>query len=701
MPLVGEGVNIPIDGNADKLIAASNAAIKELDRLKNKVQANSREIEAAAKREQAALEKTAQKYSGSLAPGLEKAGNAVTGFISKNATLIAAFAAVGTAAVKSYQAFQDYAGSVRDVALASGSTAEEASRLIQVMDDFEITSQDVMVATKALTKNGMEPSLETMARLADEYVKIQDPMQRNEFLLKNLGKAGLQYANAMSQGGDALRAMGDEVNKSLILTDEQIKKAEMARLAVDSLADSWEGLKVSVGSAIGGFIASSAEGKKLQDQFEDLGLKQEWVGDRTTRTEVRFERFRNEMQRGAAMTEYYKDKYSIMTDSVIEDSAEMQQARANEIKDAISIQSANDKYNESQQEILDTITELQDKKKEMNASEIDEIAKINEKIEEQKQKYAEGAEAFGEAQGEKLVMLALEQIALQDGVAGYSEAEAEKARLLLDTAGVAEESAFRQALAFDQASQAIARGTLAAEELRDLLDMMSKHGWTIDVAVNVQQQVKMGQGAVAATGAAAAVGWQGGQWRGGDVGMGAGFSVPNFARGGAGGMGIVGDRQGGGWVDGISELVFGDFTVIPSAKSKKMLQSGMFGKVKGFAEGTDDGGGVANPIKPQPAKIVVRSKSKSRSGSASGDDGSDSVSVSAAVQAVEDTAMEMQGATQAVVQQIAAQNAQMTQQLINSNQQNQVILQQIASILTYENPNAVGRAVAYEVAKGS
>ena len=84
-------------------------------------------------------------------------------------------------------------------------------------------------------------------------------MQKNEFILKNLGKAGLQWANALNQGGDALRASSEEVSKSLILTDEQIKKAEMARLAVDSWADAWEGFKVSVGGAIGEIIAVNAQ----------------------------------------------------------------------------------------------------------------------------------------------------------------------------------------------------------------------------------------------------------------------------------------------------------------------------------------------------------------------------------------------------------------------------------------------------------
>lgn len=175
------------------------------------------------------------------------------------------------------------------------------------------------------------------------------------------------------------------------------------------------------------------------------------------------------------------------------------------------------------------------------------------------------------------------------------------------------------------------------------------------------------------------------QWQGGTVG--------SFAGGGkGGGWGIVGDKQGGGWVDGVSELVYGNFKVFPSKQAKGMLKSGMLGKVPGFAFGGDMGGYTsAPPIAPVYTPSMPR-VAPSKSG---GDP------ISSAMQFVETQAVDMQASTQNAVVQMAQVTQQMTQSILNSNAQNQVILEDIAAILRHENPRAVGKAVAYEVAKGS
>lgn len=594
----------------------------------------------------------------------------------------AAFTAVATGAVKAYQAFQSYAGSVRDVALASGTGAIEASKLIQALDDYQITAEDVLTATKAMTKNGMEPSIETLAKLADEYVKINDPMEKNQFILKNLGKAGLQWANALSQGGAALRAMGDDVNESLILTDEQIKKAEQARLAVDAWGDAWEGFKVSIGSGIGGMIAANAETEKLRQSFEELGMAEEAATSRLDQGATpAFDRFRNTMEKGAAMTEFYKKQLGDVGEQAIETGAsleELSSANADLIKDAISIQESSDKYNETQQETLDKITELQAKKGELYPWERDKLAEINEQISEQKEKYAESAEEFGKAQGEKLVMLALEQIALSDGVAGYSEAEAAKAKLLLDTANIAEESAFRQAIAFDQAAAAIANGTMRAEDMKNVLEEMSK-GYTVDVAINITEKGYAGYG-YGASYATSDLQYQNPQTQNANNNF-AGGMVGSFAGGGkAGGWGLVGDRQGGGFIPGVSELIYGNARVFNSRDSAKMLKSGRFGKVPGFA-----GGGmtaVAGKKKPWGSTLG--------GGNGGGEDGD----LSTISNVPEMQAISAQVSNE-VAQQVAAQvNITMQAYMATFVQSIDSGFAELGSIMRDANPRAVGKYAA-------
>jgi hypothetical protein len=150
----------------------------------------------------------------------------------------------------SIQTTQDYAREVRNLAQVSGTSAVEASKLLQVLDDFELTAQDVTAATRFMTKQGLTPTIDTLAKLSDQYRAIEDPMKRNEFILENLGRGGLKWVNVLNQGGSALQKMSGEINKNLILTDESIRATEEYRLAMDELNDTVMGLKVAYGGSL-------------------------------------------------------------------------------------------------------------------------------------------------------------------------------------------------------------------------------------------------------------------------------------------------------------------------------------------------------------------------------------------------------------------------------------------------------------------
>lgn len=156
----------------------------------------------------------------------------------------------------------EYAGSVRDLALVSGTGAEEASRMIQVLDDFQISAEDVTAATRAMTKQGLTPTIDTLANLSDQYLTLNDAQERNEFIIKNLGRAGLQWVNVLKQGGNSIRELSAGVNENLILTDEQIEKTEEYRLAMDELSDTIMGYKVA---AVTGFLDAAASTTQARD----------------------------------------------------------------------------------------------------------------------------------------------------------------------------------------------------------------------------------------------------------------------------------------------------------------------------------------------------------------------------------------------------------------------------------------------------
>lgn len=140
-----------------------------------------------------------------------------------------------------------YADQVRSLSMLSGESTENTSRFIQVLDDYKISAEDALIATRALTKNGHAPSIETLAELSDQYLSLNSAEEQNAFLLKNLGKSGLQWVEILGKGSAAIKEQGEAVNASLILSQQAVDSARIYELALDDWNDSVLALKVSIG----------------------------------------------------------------------------------------------------------------------------------------------------------------------------------------------------------------------------------------------------------------------------------------------------------------------------------------------------------------------------------------------------------------------------------------------------------------------
>ncbi len=174
----------------------------------------------------------------------------------------------------------DLANDVRSLRDVTGQSAEESSRLIQVLDDYKITVEDADKATKKLASEGMEFNIQTLARLSDEFLKLNPGVERTTFLYDNFGKSGDKFAEIMLQGGDAILAANDAISKNLVLSDKQLKAARDYEKALDDTTDSITGLKVAIGNEllpIGNDLLSVIQkqidaGLEWQDLIGPLGL---------------------------------------------------------------------------------------------------------------------------------------------------------------------------------------------------------------------------------------------------------------------------------------------------------------------------------------------------------------------------------------------------------------------------------------------
>lgn len=177
-----------------------------------------------------------------------------------------------------------YAKQVRDLSREIGASAEDTSKLIQAADDVGISFGTLESAMTIAIRNGVNPTIDGMGKLADQYLAIQDPIDRTKFLLDNFGRSGADLAPLMELGSEGIKALGEEAEATgLVLSGQAVADARAYEVAVDSLTDAWKGFVTEVGTKVipvvtdvMNQITASSAISDLREQVGDLaaGLKE-------------------------------------------------------------------------------------------------------------------------------------------------------------------------------------------------------------------------------------------------------------------------------------------------------------------------------------------------------------------------------------------------------------------------------------------
>jgi hypothetical protein len=173
----------------------------------------------------------------SAASGIDKVKSAAGSASAAFGMVTMAVGAVMAAVTKAATSFTAYSDQVKAVARVTGTSAEESSKLIQVTDDLFISYESLSVAMKMAVKQGIEPNMESLAKLSDTYMGLAPGLERSTFLLDNFGKSGLEMGKMMEVGAAGLRAMSDAVPEGLILSDADVAQADSLKIAFDNLGD--------------------------------------------------------------------------------------------------------------------------------------------------------------------------------------------------------------------------------------------------------------------------------------------------------------------------------------------------------------------------------------------------------------------------------------------------------------------------------
>jgi len=186
-----------------------------------------------------------------MGAGLNNAVTQLTGFNLAQLGAAGAVAMVAKGIGDSIKFTQQYTEQIRTLSAATGMNNQETSKMIQLFDDAGVSTEQITAASRKMIQQGLNPSIDTIAKLADEYNALNDPVAKGKILLDNFGRAGLEMGKLLDMGSDAIRRSGEEAEKAgLVMSDEAMKAAEDYRQSIDKLADSFEGVKVKVGMAL-------------------------------------------------------------------------------------------------------------------------------------------------------------------------------------------------------------------------------------------------------------------------------------------------------------------------------------------------------------------------------------------------------------------------------------------------------------------
>lgn len=163
--------------------------------------------------------------------------------------VVGALAGVGMAVKKLADDYMDYAFQVKDFGRIIGATPEEASKLIQVADDVRLSVESMTTAMRSAITKGYAPTIAELGRMSDQYLAIQDPIERSRFLVETFGRSGLEMAKLLELGSAKIKEMGDSVEGTArLMTTQGIKAAEEYYQAMDKLGEAGEDLSLTLGT---------------------------------------------------------------------------------------------------------------------------------------------------------------------------------------------------------------------------------------------------------------------------------------------------------------------------------------------------------------------------------------------------------------------------------------------------------------------
>ncbi len=166
--------------------------------------------------------------------------------------------------------FQSLAANVLHFQQVTGTTADEASRFVAVMDDYKVSADQGALAFSRLgntiqqapqklsdlgiavarTKDGAVDMQATFFNVVDAYNATEDASRRAAIGTAAFGRGWQDLSNLLSQGSANLRQAFDSVTNGQVLSQKDLQMAEQYRLAMDNLHDAIRDFEMELGKGV-------------------------------------------------------------------------------------------------------------------------------------------------------------------------------------------------------------------------------------------------------------------------------------------------------------------------------------------------------------------------------------------------------------------------------------------------------------------
>ncbi len=250
--------------NAKSYLAYEAQKAKSIAATERAIAKEAKEQERAAK----AAAKTAEaqrKASLVTLPGLEKSiagtrewASANAGLLSTATAVTGAVIGIGIALKKTVDEVVEYGDQVQKLKTITGQSAEATSNTIQLADDARISYDKLTVSLQYASKNGVDTSINGLAKLSEQYKDLAPGIERTEFLTKTFGKSGVEMGKILEMDSKAIRDF--KANAGQILTEKDLANIKAYNHSLDTLQDTFTSARMSFGKTVMPFGTEALDG---------------------------------------------------------------------------------------------------------------------------------------------------------------------------------------------------------------------------------------------------------------------------------------------------------------------------------------------------------------------------------------------------------------------------------------------------------